>query len=580
MKKFRFLKFGIAARVVVSICWILSVFTSCNEEVPELLKKDYAPATLANGKSKVLYIIIDGASGKAMQVISPPNIIGLTPNSLYSWSGLADPASHKMTNPSGWSNLMTGVEASKHKVVNNDFSGNNLSRYPSLLTLLKQSNPGLRTAAFSSSASFSSHFTTGAQVSQTFENDDAGVKSAVVSELNANDPDLVLAQFHGVEIAGSTTNYRDNNPVYRDAILQTDAYIGEIMAALKARPNFISENWMVVITSNKAGEISSTQPNNPTAYDDEARNVFTLFYSPRFSTKFIQKPLATDIRYSGYAVRYTYADNNNHVIATLSDPSLFDLGTIGSYTIQFMIKNTYTNQGGWPTVLSKRDRGFSGPGWNIFLSGRNWKINTSISWELEGTTVSDGTWHVITAVIKRTATENIVKVFTDGKFNAQHINNWVWDNVSNGAPLRIGRIAGNDNNTPDLLISNLQIYNTALENSDVAALSCLPRIDSSHPFYANLIGYWPGDEAAGAIIKEKTGKYANANFQLAGPYSWRDFNEVSPNVCPPSPASYFRLVPNSIDVPFQIFQWMGIQPDVEWSLDGRGWPPVYSIIKP
>src|SRR5690606_7772689 len=161
----------------------------------------------------------------------------------------------------------------------------------------------------------------------------------------------------------------------------------------------------------------------------------------------------------------------------------------------------------WPTILSKRFQGFGGPGWNIFLKGDQYWINSSMSWELAGGTVSDGDWHAVTVVFSREAdVSSAVRLYTDGVFNSEAILDHTGDEVSNHVPLRIGRIPSDGDVTPDFLLTNLQIYNTALSNEDIASISCMTEVNDTHPFYENLVGYWPGNDRDQRILTERTGK--------------------------------------------------------------------------
>jgi hypothetical protein len=562
------------------------IAASCNKNFPNLLQQDYPADTVHPTGAKVLYIIMDGARGDAIQTFSPPNISLLLPNALYTWDGLVDSYDNTMTMADAWATQLTGVDMTKHKVVSNDFLGNNLKQYPGFITLLKSVKSNLKISAFSASSLFAQYFTQDADAKQTFTSadssaNDASVSAAAVTALQNSNPDLVLAQFHAVEAIGESSGYESTNTKYQAAVLQTDKYIGNIMAALKARPNFSAENWLVVITSGKGGTIAPTNPPDLTPFGDKSRDIFTIFYSPRFSTSYIQKPVATQVPYTGNAVLYTY-QNNNYVNASLTNTSLYNIDTAaGSYTFQFLLKNSYTAGNGWPSILSKRVTDFSGPGWNMFLKGTAWWINTSASGEIAGGTVSDNNWHVLTTVFIRRNDSTIIRLYTDGIYNNQDYRTRTTDILANAAPLRIGRIGTDADIKPMVLISNLQIYNRAFSDNDVADLHCKTVIDSTHPYYNNLIGYWPGDESKGHILKERIGKAGTgSDFVLSGPYTWNPFSDYSSVLCPAVAPSFYRTVPNAVDIPFQIFQWLGIVINPSWNLDGKGWSPVYKAVQP
>lgn len=568
----------------------ISIFflsVSCNNEDSEnLLQKNYSNEDFnqndgISASGKVLFIVIDGVQGETIRATAPTNIMGLTNNSIYSFSGLADASTNRMTQATGWANLLTGVTSDLHQVKSEDFSGNQLDQYPSIVSLMKKVRPELKSALYSTSTLFSQYFSKDFTAASTFNNDNEKIAAAVLNELQNNNSDLVLAQFNKAQKEGDNFGY--NSTEYLNAIKEIDTYIGNLVTTLKARPNYKKENWMVVITTSTGGQLS-TNESGKDPFVDESRNTFTLLYNYRFNSKIITKPVQSDVKYTGYGVNYTFGDNN-YVNASLKNGSLYDFGRNGEMTVQFMIKSKAGNFG-YPTFLSKRNAAFGGAGWNMFLEGDYWVINSSMSWQLYGSKISDGQWHVITAVFNRVdkggnGDVNKLTIYTDGVKNAEGGWNSVNDQMSNTTPLRIGRIPGNGDNRPEVMVTNLQIYNRVFSDDDVASLSCLPIIKDSHPYFDKLIGYWPGDEVDQQVLKERTHKLGdNTDFLLTGGYSWKDFSEVSSNVCPQAPDSFFRLVPNASDISFQTLQWLGVRIYNDWSLDGQGWPPSYRDIQP
>lgn len=67
--------------------------------------------------------------------------------------------------------------------------------------------------------------------------------------------------------------------------------------------------------------------------------------------------------------------------------------------------------------------------------------------------------------------------------------------------------------------------------------------------------------------------------RLTGPYSWVSFSDVASYLKPPISYAFYRSVPNSIDVPFIIYQWMGVITPKEWALDGKSWTPTFIDIR-
>ncbi len=122
--------------------------------------------------------------------------------------------------------------------------------------------------------------------------DDNEVTEQVVGELQRSDKapsDLIIAQFDGIRKAGQEEGFyivQGGEIVATDgvvsAIQTVDGYIGQIMNALKSRPNFAGENWLVIITSNYGGEpIKETEATY--YYDYLNRNTFTMMYNEKAS---------------------------------------------------------------------------------------------------------------------------------------------------------------------------------------------------------------------------------------------------------------------------------------------------------
>ena len=560
-------------QVFLMLSLLVLLTTSCNEDFPNELQENYPEELEYSANSKILHIIIDGVSGEAVRETTPENIFRLSENSIYTFNGLVDSQSDSLTIATAWANLLTGVGKNRHQVDSLEESENDLGQYPSYITRIEQTKPELNTYGFASSSEFGALFLQDADEAETFDNNGSQVTEAVKNVLNEGDPDVIVAEYNEALRAGMTEGFVVENSNYRNAISNIDGQIGEIMEALRSRPGYGRENWMVVITSSN-GEVS-TGGEAEDVFDDRRRNTFSLLYNSRFRTRLIQEPVLSDVRYTGYGVRYTY-DDDNVVTAVLKDSLLYNIDEDTGYTIQFLTKVQPGNYG-FPAILSKRASDFNGPGWNLFLEGDYWVLNTSMSGQLYGTTISNNEWHSITVVFDREPeVKSNIRIFTDGILNAESVRDYSSDEMANRAPLRIGRNTNGDNK-PELLLKNLQIYDIIIPDNQIADLACRTVIDQSHPYYNDLIGYWPGNDEGSSVLEEQTNTYGDsADFAIQGPYTWVEYNDLNPNVCPPIPETYFNLVPNSVDIPVQIFQWLGLGKDEQWQWEGHGWVPIYT----
>ncbi len=566
----------------LTVLLFAGLLVSCNTDFPNLLKPEY-PNDLDGKvykKSQVLLVIVDGLKGDVLMDMSAGSIPSLTQmsrNSIYSYGSLADAEDTPLGNAEGWATLLTGVTSSKHGIKGSNFAGAKLEEYPTIFSRLKSAMPEARTTAFGTSEDFISNLAEEATEKRSLPSDQE-TALAVAEDLTAEDSDIVVAQFSGVEQAGSAGGYDSENGAYRDAISKIDAHLGTLKRAIEARPDYARENWLIVVTSGKGGENEA----NPVAYNDPSRNTFTFLYSPKFASRFVPKPDSDNIPYVGFSPRYTGSSGDNNRAVLDDAEGLYNFGT-NDFTIQFNIKGSGENRT-WPTFLSRGPgQHDSAPGWLFYISNQNWSMMVSGggSYQNFGSNAiaNDGEWHTITVKFYKEGTSRKLKMFTDG------VENGIVDITSRGSlnssqPIIIGRKAAGDPANPDLQITNLQIYNTALSDEVVASTACNTLITEAHPNFENLVGYWPSDEGQGNVLKNKAKAGEGSDFRLQGAYQWNSFVDVADNLCPPVNNAFYQVVPNSVDLTFQMYMWLGISVPQSWKLDGKAWTPSYTSIRP
>jgi|GEM_PF-421620 len=585
---------------VVLLCFLAATlaFIACNKTFDNTLQQDYGADGGAGKKQKMLVIIVDGAVGGEVQRVQAPYLTVLADNAIYSFDGLTDTRKDPVTNALGWTTLLTGVTVAKHKVAGEDFTGNDLQNYPSLFTRLKQQKPNLRTVALGASNAFIQNLAADATEKKTLAND-AAVKDAAVSELKQGEGDVVVAQFHEVDVAGMAGAYNADDAGYKNALLKTDEYIQTIVETLSHRSSYALENWMVIVTSNKG----SVLPSDPVAadklaYDDSRRNTFFICYAPNMKVSYKPGSLpfsGTTPVYQGGSAAATKATGNNA-------GNLLDIGASGSYTIECKVKIPSGNYY-YPAILGKR-ASFTGGvvGWVFFLEGDYWMINfgqTALgNRQIRGASISDGKWHTLTVTINQlNATTRRVETFTDGVYYdggisdaTRNINSY--GNLNSPAPFNIGQLA-TDNVTglANYNITDVKIYDTAFGRDYILANNCKTSPAPEDPYNRKLVSYWScreianlntpsGEKKALTAIsgKYKAGDPAYPGYTddklalfLSGNYSSSSFVEVVNNVCPTPDANSFKVVPNSVDVMTQVMGWMGVNPGPTWGLDGSTW---------
>lgn len=579
---------------------------ACNKDFDRVLKTEYGESGTDYKTGKVLLIVVDGAGGKAVQnavnTNNAPNIKTLINNSMYTFEGLADSRANlpSFSNDRGWANLMTGVTTHD---INDSQSIENLQT-PSFLSLLKSANSSRTTALLSSNSSFANIFGKDVDRKETLGND-AAVKDALVGILSdhaTETSDVLVAHLEGVNISGKTNGFYDGSgqtqPNIIAAIHTVDGQIGEIMNALKGRPGFAKENWLVVVTSNYGGAYPHAAGEEGTFYTDLERNTFTLLYSPRLNSGLFQPPASDAIRYNFYSPWFSGSGATES--AMVRDATLFNMGgrstDTTSYTIQFMIYDTWPNAGNEHNILAKRARINNGPGWNIRMySGGG---NAAVS--LESNAAWDGAnwyqirkgnpWRVYTYIYKECGVTDSLICYLDGvEFRRTGLGD---GEMTNNVPLTIGKIQGSSTgNEGHFYVNNVQFYNVALPPEYLATNYCKTRLDEIADFQYNdnLLGYWPNDreEDMGGNILPDYSKYGSvyggvnagrSDMVLTNP-TWETGTMQDPNVCPNPDASFYRAVFNTVDIPYQILLWLGVTIDKEWKWEGMGWPLKYTTLE-
>ena len=70
--------------------------------------------------------------------------------------------------------------------------------------------------------------------------------------LNSN-LDVMTVYFDAVDLQGHSNGFSPNNPSYITAIQTVDAQVGVVINALKSRPNYANEDWLILVTTDHGG---------------------------------------------------------------------------------------------------------------------------------------------------------------------------------------------------------------------------------------------------------------------------------------------------------------------------------------
>ncbi|MEV6328370.1 alkaline phosphatase family protein [Streptomyces sp. NPDC051909] len=215
-----------------------------------------AAPTLPDGTSqdKVLFVGMDGLRHDRIDAAKAPHLKSLMANGTYGRSLLyANPMAATSSGP-GWSTISTGVWPDKHGVKDNTFTGRDYGTYPGFLARLHQVRPDLSLFAAVDWPELDTYgtVTPGADAKLVYNNDyavnDALITDATEDVLRNQNPDVLFVYFGETDEIGH--GYGAASQKYLDAIDVQDAYLGRLLAAIKARPTYPAERWTVIVATD------------------------------------------------------------------------------------------------------------------------------------------------------------------------------------------------------------------------------------------------------------------------------------------------------------------------------------------
>lgn len=532
-----------------------------NEEQQDVSKK----------RRKVLLVVIDGATGSEVKAIAPPKLTAMLSNSKYSWNALAD---FIPSDAGNWKNIMTGVGVGKHGIVDDSFDvppnddgheHDAATSWPTLIERLQASGKIRRTSAITPWAQLDNKLLIYADHSVAVANDLAGKDTAIVKLKSVSD-DLVIVNFNEVNKAGQSFGFSANVPEYKEAILKTDGYIGELLEVIKARKTYSDEEWLVVVTSTHGGTDKSF---GDIANRERERNVLALYYNPSFKSQEIIPPVALDgVKFTEGAITAKLAGAN---------AAIYDLGLTGGYTLEFRLRIQAFGTQNSTIFFKSNSPANTNPGWWFIHNGSNGTWRFAIRRATGGTakTVNSADlkavpamvvnkWYTLAARVYMEGSKRFMVLFQDG-VKASAPLEITGEDITTPADLFAGWKTGFGNNT-NQTVSNIRIWNTALPESKILEDACADVVNSSDPYYANLIGYWPCNDGL-SHFKNYSPLAEGKDLELTGNYIW-DFLE-KPTCGTPVPILPGQFALRNTDIASQLYYWYGVTVEDRWKLDGK-----------
>lgn len=208
---------------------------------------------------KVLFLGIDGTRSDALQMANTPTLDSLMQHGLHTYDSW-----HLGVSVSGpsWSNMLTGVWEAKHKVTNNSYGGADYNNWPYLATRVKEVRPNLRAVQIitwnpmddASNGTGGQVFNSGWDLSIDVGNQGQDlIPQAAAIQLQDPNLDFLFAYIQDNDGAGHATGFSPNSPSYMNAIEHTDRQVKWIVDALRSRPTYDQEEWLIVSSTDHGG---------------------------------------------------------------------------------------------------------------------------------------------------------------------------------------------------------------------------------------------------------------------------------------------------------------------------------------
>ena len=208
----------------------------------------------ASQKRKVLFIGIDGTRSDALQAANTPNLDSLVAHGSYTYDSWC--LGITVSGPT-WSTIFTGVWYPKHGVTDNSYSGAQFDKYHLYPALAKQYKPSLYASEVMEWPPLID------DVPNIYDGYDVRIHvtdggttptaSATATQLLNANVDVMTCYFDLVDITGHSSGFSPSNPAYINAIQSVDAAIGTIITALKNRPTYSQEDWLILVETDHGG---------------------------------------------------------------------------------------------------------------------------------------------------------------------------------------------------------------------------------------------------------------------------------------------------------------------------------------
>ena len=238
----------------------------------------------AAGGRHALVIGISGCLSNAVQAAAAPCLQGLAASGTVTWTSFAGGIPGTVTQPTlsgpGWTSVLTGMWSNKHHVVDDAFAGYVAASSPLFFARVKSLMPSAYLSSIVEWTALDTALITAAGTNCDFHQTatdglTTNLAAKAVAHLAATNPTVLFLAFDAVEIAGKASGFSTTNAAYLAALAQVDAGIQQVLNAVRARPSYASEQWLIMVTSDHGGSNTTCGGQSP-----QERTTFTIVNGP------------------------------------------------------------------------------------------------------------------------------------------------------------------------------------------------------------------------------------------------------------------------------------------------------------
>ena len=471
---------------------------------------------------KVLIIGIDGTLNAGLTQTWAPNIYALM-NDGHSYVSTDAQTDIPTISGNGWSGIMTGVGITKHKQPNNSFQTNDdYANYPSFYREIIAKYPTLRTVSIASWLPINKYIIKDEHISHknvdpTIGDDNTNpdyvsdeiITLEAIDELTNNNPGVLFVHLDDVDGAGHGSGFSISNANYTAAITAADLRVKRIFDALKARPTYQQEDWLIAITTDHGGSGTS---HGGSTYQE--RNTFIILNNIAIAPTHLTAPAPTTVTENVLLFPGSQPGIKPDLYGELPTAikSKINFGS-ESFTIQAKIRMLSDASLSYPPIISDKNwNSGANAGFALAWHSNSLKFNMATTTNLApggvavtggsrgtdlvtGIGLADKEWHYVTIVVDRTLKR--IQAYEQGILKATkditYMDNYV--NATTTFPVNIaadGQVSSYVNAFFKGNIQQVRIYKAALSAADVSSTWNKESYNSGDVQWANLVYYNTG----------------------------------------------------------------------------------------